>query len=178
MLQRNAERVGRITQALTSFARPARADRKALDLNTVVEETLLLFEKHATKAGIRIVRQLTPGLPLVEADPNEMEQVLLNLLNNARDALGHQGEIRVETGPAPGRRGWVRMAVSDTGPGIPPDVRERLFLPFFTTKPGGTGLGLPISYRIVRDHGGLLEVTTEPGAGATFSVLLPAAPAR
>ena len=70
------------------------------------------------------------------------------------------------------------MAVSDTGPGIPPDVRERLFLPFFTTKPGGTGLGLPISYRIVRDHGGLLEVTTEPGAGATFSVLLPAAPAR
>jgi PAS domain S-box-containing protein len=178
VLQRNAERVGRITQALTSFARPARAVRKPLDLNTVVEETLLLFEKHATKAGLGIVRRLTPGLPLVEADANEMEQVLLNLLNNARDALGHHGEIRVETGPAVGRPGWVRMAVSDTGPGIPPDVRERLFVPFFTTKPGGTGLGLPISYRIVRDHHGLLEVTSEPGAGSTFSVLLPAAPAR
>jgi signal transduction histidine kinase len=106
-----------------------------------------------------------------------MQQVLLNLLNNARDALGHRGEIRVVTGLAAGRPGWVRLAVSDTGPGIAPEVRERIFLPFFTTKTGGTGLGLPISHRIVRDHHGALEVTSEPGAGSTFSILLPALPA-
>ncbi len=174
VLQRNAQRIGRITQALTSFARRGPAVKKPTDLNAVAEETLLLFEKHAMKAGIRVIRRLTPGLPLVEADVNELQQVLLNLLNNARDALGdHHGEIRVETGPAPGRPGWVRMAVSDTGPGVPPEIREQIFLPFFTTKTGGTGLGLAISYRIVRDHHGLLEVTSEPGAVTTFSILLP-----
>jgi PAS domain S-box-containing protein len=176
VLQRNAERVGRITQALTSFARPAGALKKPTDLNAVAQETLLLFEKHAMKAGLRVVRHLTPGLPLVEADVNEMQQVLLNLLNNARDALGHQGEIRVETGLAADRTGWVRLAVSDTGPGIAPDLRERIFLPFFTTKTGGTGLGLAISHRIVRDHQGVLEVTSQPGGGSTFSILLPVRP--
>jgi PAS domain S-box-containing protein len=176
VLQRNAERVGRITQALTSFARPAGAARRPADLNAVAQETLLLFEKHAMKEGLRVVRQLTRGLPSVEADVNELQQVLLNLLNNARDALGHEGEIRVETGPAAGRPGWVRLAVSDTGPGIAPELRERIFLPFFTTKTGGTGLGLAISHRIVRDHHGVLEVTSEPGAGSTFSILLPALP--
>jgi protein-histidine pros-kinase len=174
VLQRNAERVGRITQALTSFARPAGSVRKPTDLNLVAQETLLLFEKHATKAGLRVVRQLTSGLPLVEADANELQQVLLNLLNNARDALGRQGEILVETGSAAGRPGWVRLAVSDTGPGIAPELRERIFLPFFTTKTGGTGLGLAISHRIVRDHHGVLEVTSEPGGGSTFSIILPA----
>jgi two-component system NtrC family sensor kinase len=174
VLQRNAQRIGRITQALTSFAGRAPAVKKPTDLNAVAEETLLLFEKHAMKAGIRVVRRLTPGMPLVEADVNELQQVLLNLLNNAHDALGdHHGEIRVETGPAPGRPGWVRMAVSDTGPGVPPEIHEQIFLPFFTTKTGGTGLGLAISYRIVRDHHGLLEVTSEPGAVTTFSILLP-----
>jgi len=110
-------------------------------------------------------------------DANELQQVLLNLLNNARDALGHEGAIEVETGPAPGRPGWVRMAVSDSGPGVPPEIRDHVFLPFFTTKAGGTGLGLAISYRIVQDHQGVLELTSEPGAGTTFSILLPALPA-
>jgi PAS domain S-box-containing protein len=174
VLQRNAQRIGRITQALTSFARRSPAVKQATDLNAVAEETLLLFDKHAMKAGIRVRRRLTPGLPRVEADVNELQQVLLNLLNNARDALGDHGDIAVETGAAPGRPGWVRLAVSDTGPGIPPEVRDQIFLPFFTTKAGGTGLGLAISYRIVRDHQGLLEVTSEPGAGTTFSILLPA----
>jgi signal transduction histidine kinase len=80
----------------------------------------------------------------------------------------------VETGPAGGEPGWVRMSVSDTGPGIPPEIREQIFLPFFTTKTGGTGLGLAISYRIVRDHQGQLEVTSEPGVGTTFTIRLPA----
>jgi PAS domain S-box-containing protein len=174
VLQRNAQRVGRITQALTSFARRGPAVKRPTDINAVAEETLLLFEKHATKTGIVVERQLAPGLPLVEGNANELEQVLLNLLNNARDALGHQGVIRVETGLAADRPGWVRLAVSDTGPGIPPEVQEQVFLPFFTTKPGGTGLGLAISYRIVKDHHGHLEVASEPGKGTSFVILLPA----
>jgi signal transduction histidine kinase len=174
VLQRNAHRVGRITQGLVSFARPGSGARQPTDLNAVVAETLLLFESPAAKAGVKVERRLTAPLPEVSADANQLQQVLLNLLNNARDALGDHGEIRVETGPAPNRPGWVRLAVADTGPGIPPDVLSRVFVPFFTTKPGGTGLGLPISYRIVKDHGGLLEVQSEPGAGATFSILLPA----
>jgi PAS domain S-box-containing protein len=174
VLQRNAHRVGRITQGLLSFARRGSGGRQPTDLNAVVAETLLLFESHAVKAGVKVERRLAVPLPAVAADANQLQQVLLNLLNNARDALGDHGEIHVETGPAPTRPGWVRLAVTDTGPGIPPDLLGRVFVPFFTTKPGGTGLGLPISYRIVKDHGGLLEVQSEPGAGTAFSILLPA----
>ncbi len=176
VLQRNAHRVGRITQALLSLARRGPGVKKPTDLNGIVEETLLLFEKHAAKAGIRVARRLAPALPLVEADPNELQQVLLNLLNNARDALDHEGEIRVETAAAPERPGWVRLTVADTGPGIPPEIREQIFLPFFTTKPGGTGLGLAISHRIVQDHHGTLDVASEAGRGTSFSVLLPGLP--
>jgi hypothetical protein len=176
VLERNAHRVGRITQGLLSFARRGPGVKQPTDLNAVVAETLLLFETHATKAGIRVERRLAAELPPVPADANQLQQVVLNLLNNARDALGNRGEIRVETSLAGDRPGWVRMAVSDTGPGIPPDVKSKIFVPFFTTKEGGTGLGLPISYRIVKDHEGVLEVSSEPGAGTTFTVLLPSRP--
>ncbi|MBI4011977.1 MAG: PAS domain S-box protein [Candidatus Rokubacteria bacterium] len=176
VLQRNAQRVGRITQALLSFARRSAGVKRPTDLTAVAEETLLLFEKHATKAGIVVDRRLAPGLPPVQGDVNELQQVLLNLLNNAREALGNQGEIRVETALASDRPGWVRMTVADTGPGIPPELRDRVFVPFFTTKAGGTGLGLAISHRIVADHGGVIELASEPGAGTTFTIFLPALP--
>jgi len=175
VLQRNAHRVGRITQGLLSFARRGSGVKQTTDVNAVVGETLLLFETHAVKAGIQVERRLAADLPGVAADPNQLQQVLLNLLNNAREALGSRGAIRVETGPASDRPGWVRLAVTDDGPGIPPDVKAKIFVPFFTTKEGGTGLGLPISYRIVRDHGGVLDVSSELGAGSTFAILLPGA---
>jgi PAS domain S-box-containing protein len=173
VLQRNAQRVGRITQGLLSFARRGSGVKQPTDLNAIVAETLLLFDTQAAKAGIVVERRLAGELPLVEADPNQLQQVLLNLLNNAREAIDSRGTIGVETGLASERPGWVRLAVGDTGPGIAPDVKSKIFVPFFTTKEGGTGLGLPISYRIVRDHGGLLDVASEPGAGSTFTVLLP-----
>jgi PAS domain S-box-containing protein len=177
VLQRNAQRVGRITQALLSFARRGPGGKGPVALGAVVEETLLLFEKHAAKAGVTIHRELAPGLPLVEGNSNELQQVVLNLLNNAREALGGHGEIRIETALARHRPGWVQLRVTDTGPGIPPEARDRIFLPFFTTKPEGTGLGLAISHRIISEHRGEIEVTSAPGAGTTFTVLLPAQPA-
>ena len=97
----------------------------------------------------------------------------MNLLTNARDALGAGGEISIETGIAPGEVEAVKLVVRDTGAGIPPDVLPRIFDPFFTTKPSGTGLGLSVSYGIVRDHKGTLEVESRPGEGTTFILTLP-----
>jgi signal transduction histidine kinase len=174
VLHRHAQRVARIAQGLLSFARqaPGEGRRAPVDLNTLVEDTLLLIEKQVVKGGIAVKRTLDPGLPQVWGDENALQQVLMNLLTNARDALGAGGEIGIETGIAPGEAEAVRLVVRDTGPGIPPDVLPRIFDPFFTTKPSGTGLGLSVSYGIVRDHKGTLEVESRPGEGTAFILTL------
>jgi PAS domain S-box-containing protein len=175
VLHRHAQRVARIAQGLLSFSRqaPGEGKRAPVDLNALVEDTLLLVEKQVVKGGIAVKRVLDPGLPPVWGDENALQQVLMNLLTNARDALGAGGEISIETGIAPGEVEAVTLLVRDTGAGIPPDVLPRIFDPFFTTKPGGTGLGLSVSYGIVRDHKGTLEVESRPGEGTTFILTLP-----
>jgi PAS domain S-box-containing protein len=173
VLHRHAQRVARIAQGLLSFARQSPGERAKVDLNNLVEDTLFLVEKQIVKGGIAVQRALAPGLPPVWGDGNALQQVVINLLTNAKDALGARGEITIETGLAPGQPGAVRLVVRDTGPGIPPHVLPRIFDPFFTTKPGGTGLGLSVSYGIVRDHKGNLDVETRPGEGTTFVVTLP-----
>ena len=175
VLHRHAQRVARIAHGLLSFARqaPGEGTRAPVDLNTLVEDTLFLIEKQVVKGGIAVTRMLDPGLPPVWGDSNALQQVLMNLLTNARDALGAGGEINIETGIAPGEVEAVKLVVRDTGAGIPPDVLPRIFDPFFTTKPSGTGLGLSVSYGIVRDHKGTLEVESRPGSGTTFILTLP-----
>jgi len=113
----------------------------------------------------------------VVADRNQMDQVLLNLLNNARDAIGQNGRVEVETS---NDDHVVQLRVSDDGRGMPPELMEKIFFPFFTTKEvgKGTGLGLSISYGIVRSAGGRIEVSSEVGKGTTFIVTLPATQAR
>jgi PAS domain S-box-containing protein len=173
VLHRHAQRVARIAQGLLSFARQSSGQRGPVDLNHLVEETLLLLEKQVVKDGIAIKRALAPDLPPVWGDGNALQQVMVNLLTNARDALTRGGEIAVRTGPAPGQAGAVRLIVSDTGPGIPSDVLPRIFDPFFTTKSEGTGLGLSISYGIVREHKGTVDVQSRPGEGTTFILTFP-----
>jgi PAS domain S-box-containing protein len=175
VLHRHAQRVARIAQGLLSFSRqaPAEGTRAPVDLNTLVEDTLFLVEKQVVKGGITVKRMLGPGLPPVWGDSNALQQVLMNLLTNARDALVAGGEITIETGIVPGEVEAVRLVVRDTGAGIPPDVLPRIFDPFFTTKPSGTGLGLSVSYGIARDHNGTLEVESRPGEGAAFILTLP-----
>jgi PAS domain S-box-containing protein len=175
VLHRHAQRVARIAQGLLSFSRqaPGEGTRAPVDLNALVEDTLLLVEKQVVTGGIAVKRILDPGLPLVWGDENALQQVLMNLLTNARDALGAGGEISIETGMAPGAVEAVKLVVRDTGAGIPPDVLPRIFDPFFTTKPSGTGLGLSVSYGIVRDHKGTLEVESRLGEGTTFILTLP-----
>jgi PAS domain S-box-containing protein len=173
VLHRHAQRVARIAQGLLSFARQSSGQRGPVDLNHLVEETLLLMEKQVVREGIAVKRALAPDLPPVWGDGNALQQVMLNLLTNARDALAEGGQIAIRTGPAPGQPGGVRLIVSDTGPGIPPDVLPKIFDPFFTTKTEGTGLGLSISYGIVRDHKGTVDVQSRPGEGTTFILTFP-----
>lgn len=174
VLHRHSQRVARIARGLLSFARQSPGDRRLLDLNQIVEDTLLLLEKQVSKEGITVRRSLAPGLPPMEGDPNALQQVVLNLLTNARDAMDDGGEIRIETGTAPARPGWLRLVVSDNGPGIPLEHLPKIFDPFYTTKADGTGLGLSISYGIVREHQGTIDVQSQPGKGTTFVLAFPA----
>src|SRR6266545_4079047 len=173
VLHRHAQRVARIAQGLLSFSRQSSGSRGPVDLNHLVEETLLLIERSMTKQGLTVTRRLAPGLPALWGDGNTLQQVVLNLLTNARDAVAGGGEITVETSRAAGHDETVRLLVRDTGPGIPPEALPRIFEPFFTTKRNGTGLGLSISYGIVRDHHGTVDVQSRPGEGTTFILTFP-----
>ncbi len=175
VLHRHAQRVARIAHGLLSFARESSAAQEPVDLNHVVEETLLLMEKDLAKGGITIRRSLPSNLPPVHGDPSALQQVVMNLLTNAGDALGRGGEISLETCVVSGEKGRVRLTVRDTGPGISPDVLPRIFDPFYTTKPDGTGLGLSISYGIVSEHKGTIDVESLPGRGTTFILTFPMA---
>jgi PAS domain S-box-containing protein len=173
MLRRNVERVGRIIRSLLSAARQSPMERRPVDLNAVVEESLMLVGRQMSKDGIQIVSALDPTLAKVRGQPHALQQVLINLLVNARDAMPGGGTIRIETSPDTDQEEGVRLIVSDTGPGIPADVLPRISEPFYTTKAAGTGLGLPLSYTIVREHGGRIEVDSAPGRGTTFIITLP-----
>ncbi|HEY7540814.1 MAG TPA: ATP-binding protein [Methylomirabilota bacterium] len=164
----HSQRVARITQGLLSFARSPAGQAGRVDLNRVVDETLLLVEKTIVKDGVRIQRALTPDLPMIWGDANALQQVVVNLLTNAHDAVRTGGDIFIETRAAAGPPGSVQLVVRDTGAGIPPEVLGKIFDPFFTTKAEGTGLGLSITYGIVRDHRGTVDVRSAPGEGTTF----------
>jgi two-component system cell cycle sensor histidine kinase/response regulator CckA len=170
VIEKHAGRVAKITQGLLSFSRHAPWKLTDMDVNQVVEEALLLVEKQLTKERITLKKNLAPGLPTIAGSPNHLEQVLVNLLTNAREAMVSGGTILVESRRA---HEMIEIRVADTGPGIPPEVMARIFDPFFTTKEEGTGLGLSISYGIVREHGGTITIESRPGGGSIFIVQLP-----
>jgi two-component system NtrC family sensor kinase len=175
VLQRQAQRVAKITSGLLSFARQSSGDRGPVDLNHVVQETLELAERQIEKEGVRFAIELAPDLPAIFGDADTLQQVVLNLLTNARDALAAAGgDIYIRTATREGRPDLVELVVADTGPGIAPEDLTRLFDPFFTTKPTGTGLGLSISHGIVREHGGTIDVESSPGRGTRFVLAFPA----
>ena len=175
VIHHHVERVIRLVHGLLSYARPSERERRPMDLNHVVDETLLLVQKQLSKEGVRIATSLDRSLPPIVGEQNALEQVLLNLIKNAEQAIDGNGEIRIVTRPA-ARPGWVELIVADTGPGIPAEHVSRIFDPYFTTKPTGTGLGLSIINRIVDEHGGTIEVYSKPGQGAQFVLGFPCAP--
>ncbi|MBI3268645.1 MAG: PAS domain-containing protein [Planctomycetes bacterium] len=174
-IERQVFRCKEIIQTLLAFARRGGPETvlAPVELNHVVEDALRLVEESARARSKAIVRELAPGLPRVEADAQQLQQVLLNLLSNALDAIEGEGHIRVRTRRAEGR---VELCVADDGCGIPAAHLPRLFDPFFTTKPPGkgTGLGLYLCQRIVARLGGTIDCESEPGRGTTFTVALPA----
>ena len=173
VLHRAGQRVARIAASLRSFARHTPGDRIRLDLNTVVEESVQLLQKPMAADNVQIVASLDRSLPPILGDANTLHQVLMNILTNAREAMPHGGTLRVETGPA-ARPGWIRLLVADTGAGISAEDMAKIFDPFFTTKSTGTGLGLSVTYGIIQEHGGTVDVQSRPGAGTTFIISLPA----
>jgi signal transduction histidine kinase len=172
--QDGLRRIRQIVKDLRDFARLDERDLQEADLNAGVASTLNIVRGRAAKKGVALEADLGP-LPPVLCYPAKVNQVVLNLVANALDACPAGGTIRVRPGPA---EGGVAVHVQDTGPGIEPAVLPRIFDPFFTTKPvgQGTGLGLSISHGIVADHGGRIEVRSEPGRGAHFTVYLPLKP--
>ena len=173
-----SERAARIVRNLLTFARKRHTTRTMVDLNAVVRETLALRGYDQRLSNISTIEALAAGLPQVFADPHQIQQVLLNLVINAEQAMlaaNGRGTLIVRTWHDL-ERDAVIVEVSDDGPGVPDDVQTKIFDPFFTTKEvgKGTGLGLTVAYAIVQEHGGDIRVASEPGRGATFTVQVPA----
>ncbi|HEV3253874.1 MAG TPA: ATP-binding protein [Candidatus Acidoferrales bacterium] len=172
-LRKQAQRAHRIVQNLLSFARQHKPERLPVQINEILEDTFFLREYDFKLNNIRIHRELDPDLPVTAADAHQLQQVFLNILNNAFDAVlehGGDGDIWVRTRAA---GGFVAVEFTDSGPGVRDPLR--VFDPFYTTKPvgRGTGLGLSICYGIVKEHGGEIQVRNAVPRGASFTVTLP-----
>ncbi|MFO0622737.1 MAG: ATP-binding protein [Polyangia bacterium] len=183
-------RLNRVVSQFLDYARPWRGDDVPLDVNSVIEKTVavlrqIMEEQASTQPGLvvpSLVLELSPDLPQVRGDAEQLRQVFLNLALNAVQAMADKtdgsAQLQIVTGLRPtGRLGSVAHSIEvrfqDKGTGIDPQAMKNLFIPFFTTKERGTGLGLPISQRIIENHGGFIEARNRPGGGATFVVILP-----
>jgi PAS domain S-box-containing protein len=175
VLQRQAQRLDRIAQGLLSFGRQRQPNRQPIDLSAVVRDTLLVAGTQLSREGIHVDSRLDASLPWILGDPMALEQLLTPLLLNARDAMPTGGTIRIETSVVPGKLDAIRLVVSDTGHETPPEQLPNGAEPFVVTKANGTRLGLALCDTIVREHGGTLDVWTEPGRGTRFTVVFPRA---
>lgn len=172
VIGRQTQRIGRTVQDLLSFARPHAMELRQVPVAEVIERSLKLTATRLRDAGVRLRIEVPAEIPALRADVDRLEQVLINLINNAADAMPDGGELRIRAEVSGSQ---VLLSVGDTGMGIPEEDLKRIFDPFFSTKPGrGTGLGLSISYGIIRDHGGRIWAESRPRRGATFFVSLPA----
>jgi signal transduction histidine kinase len=170
-MRHQVDRLAHTMESLLSFARPPRAQLRHTDVNAALEKVLFLISQQRQGALVEVRRELDRGLPPVRADAAQLEQVFLNICLNAYQALnGQRGALSVRSRAVEHE---VHIEVSDTGPGIPPEVQRHLFTPFFTTRANGTGLGLAISARLVAEHGGSIHFRCPPEGGTTFTVSLP-----
>jgi len=177
IILKEVERLERIVDETLYFSREAVPVFRPVNLNVEIRDVLSMFREELEEARISAVIDLSPDLPVISADPDQIRQVVWNLLSNAIQAVGGSGILTVATHPAdPAEGTGVVLEVSDTGGGIPNEVVHNIFNPFFTTKAKGTGLGLPIVHAIVEKHGGAIHLDNREGVGVAFSIFFPLLP--
>lgn len=170
IIEQKMEHMNRILDSILTFARRSEPELRPTDLNALLDDVLLLVRHKLAQQNIALRQELAPGLPQIALDRTQIEQVILNLILNAAQAMPNGGTLTIAThSDAAG----VCLSITDTGVGITPEARQRLFDPFLTTKPAGTGIGLALVHKIIEAHKGRIEVESAPGKGATFRVLLP-----
>jgi PAS domain S-box-containing protein len=176
----NATRAGAVLDRIRGLVKRAAPQRDSIDINEAIRDVLALTRNETEKQGVTVELALAPDLPPVRGDRVEVQQVVLNLVMNAVEAMtaGHGATPRLLVGTEPDGAGGVRIIVADSGPGIAPEAAQRLFEPFFTTKPQGMGMGLAICRSIVQTHGGRLEVSANEPGGTVFAFTLPAEPGQ
>jgi two-component system NtrC family sensor kinase len=176
-IERETIRAREVLKNLLDFSRRKPPQLVKTDISELIQDTVLLVKGQAKMGNVEIVRDCRPGLPPVALDADEMMQVFVNLINNAFVAMSKGGTLTITCRPDRDRSGKevVTVDLADTGHGIPEEHLDKIFDPFFTTKPDGegAGLGLSISYMIVQNHGGRIEVESKVGQGSTFRVSLP-----
>ena len=161
-----------IVKRLLDFARQTKPQKRLADINALIENIILLVRNQTSFRNILIEKQLHDGLPEILVDPDQIQQVFVNIILNASEAMTKGGTLTIKSAVTAGGQ-CLMISLADSGAGIPEEVRERIFDPFFTTKEHGTGLGLSISYGIVEQHGGTISVESSPGNGSTFIIQLP-----
>lgn len=167
------ERLASMVQRLLDFYRPSKGTRGAINAAALVEEVLTLSSKRLQHARVTTHTEWDKDLPIVYGVANQLKQVFLNLVLNAIDAMPNGGKLEIRGHVVEKEKRWLVIDFADTGIGIPPENLDKIFEPFYTTKPNGTGLGLGISHTIVSSHGGQIKIASTAGMGSTFSVWLP-----
>jgi len=171
IVRREMDRIDSIVSQMLKFASSPRPEFSAIHLHEIIDFSLRLVDPHFKGKSIVLNRAFRATADLVEGDDYQLQQAFVNLFLNSLEAMPPHGTLTVGTGATNGRS--LQVTVSDTGTGIPSEIIDRLFEPFFTTKANGTGLGLPITRRIIYEHGGSISVESQPNKGATFTILLP-----
>lgn len=176
-IEEQSIRLSRIVNNIRTFSRQSHFDLEPVDIHNPIEDAYALLSTDLKRHHIRTHFELMSDLPKVSADANQLQQIFINLLTNARDALSERdgGDITITTGQ---ENGQIIVRVQNNGPAIPSEIMRQIFNPFFTTKEAGvgTGLGLAITYSIIKDHQGDIRVSSDPGSGVCFEILLPKAP--
>lgn len=175
--RRNLERISALTLNMLAFSKQRKPELEMSNLTKVIDEVLALMERQFDSKRVAVITDIDDDLPPVPLDPSGMEQAMLNLLNNALEAVrSDEGVVTIRARYEP-ESDCVRLSIHDNGPGISPQIMNRLWLPFQSTKGlKGTGLGLVVSKKIVQEHGGMIEAESQPGDGATFTITLPMTP--
>ena len=170
VVMNNVQRLDKISKRLIEFARPHPLHLSSYDINKILTQTLNLMNRKCISQKVKIIKDYQHNLPLVSIDEEHMEEVFLNIINNALSAMPDGGVLKVRTWLEP-KENYVKIALTDTGPGIPVENLDKIFNPFFTTRADGTGLGLSIVQRIINEHGGSISVQSQ--GGTTFTISLP-----